>query len=69
MQTIPENIFLNQNLEFTKKEKDYFRKREQVYNHINAKRTLRDEINLIIQKKSELPSSLRKFVLEELNKD
>jgi MinD-like ATPase involved in chromosome partitioning or flagellar assembly len=44
------------------KEEILFRK---IYNHINGKRSLRDEYNLIIERKSTLTSACRKYLLQK----
>lgn len=49
----------------TKQERENHRIFVAIYNHINGKRTLHDEYNLILEKKSTLPAVCRNFIIEE----
>jgi len=47
----------------TKQEIEMARLYWKCYNHVAGKRTFRDEYNLILEKKSELPVACRNFII------
>lgn len=49
----------------TPEQKEYSKNLRALYNHIDGKRTPRDEYNLIKEKKSKLPRSVRDWVIKQ----